>query len=1194
MLHKGGADVVNTWNKQTDALTLLDDDFIAAILEQQEREIFARIASLDINENPIEFIEGKVTGGNINIDGDSAVRRTCSLTLVSENVNIHDYYWGLRTKFKLEIGIRNQLDGEYAADSELSYYPDIVWFPQGFFIIVNFNVSLSVNSYQISITGKDKMCMLNGELGGQLFAQIDFGTEEEIKRTFNEVSLEDVTSSDFLEGGKYYKKIRDISDFDDPDEHGILQTNEKYKFAQIQGHWVDMLNATQKYYYKFNNWYKEITEWNRTVNSPTYGRSPLYSAIFEAYELVEKPEDIFIEITSNTYDNSKPVWWKKNGGTIYTNYFEELSGTPVFNLGITYYQLLPIYEEEMIYSIKKLPLRKIITESVHTYAKEPYHNIIINDLERYGLEQLTYKGDKPLIGFYNVNAESYSQLSFFDKIEIDGWKIREGNSGLEFYKESSTKDFSFEYLSAHAVDDNSGSTGDSVYLRVENGHKIWDFNSHSANDIEYRLSIIQFGDDIGYRITDLTYNGDLIANAGETLTSMLDKIKQMLGDFEYFYDIEGHFIFQRKKTFVNVAWSQIVNNSDERYITYANNQEKFSFNFEGNRLITAVQNSPVLSNLKNDFVVWGERTSISGGKIPIHARYAIDKKPTEYMTLRNELYYTEAAIANPSEQYKNEITGESGPSGTFTKNTAIIPQCLIDADPAVAGLATNQEKRAKTKWYELTNWYNYYHYRTGAYPAQQMREYQQLGGFKGTVTFPDNRMQNFTGQLIIDFRKTDINGNATENQDLFIPYYNYNGMQVYPFQHTYNSCQHTYTDFIQRYENYPGMVSYIYNPKLPSQEVIEADGGELRILGTHLVDWRELIYQMALDYFAAQECGESRPVRDKDGNIVLDNPDYFLSTVAELNRDTYPSGITGYEQYYTDMQGFWRQLYNPDYDIEINYESGKYINKVYDAEDGSPYWVKVKTWEPQTVTDINIEYYIDSINSRQYHKLEDWSNDTNRSDHEVIGQLLNQNMKYILNRTNNDAENIKIGWNINIFENPGALNFWIDFLDNGDELQQFSVPLIGDRQKVVTDNKVTAVLFKRIPDLVLYDKETADTNLYAPTENYQNSIREMMEEKTGYTWVFLPQGFAQYCTISTNTLSAKDKIDDLLYQYAYCIENISITALPVYHLQPNTRIYVCDKTTGIAGEYIVHKITLPLTYNGTMSIQASLAPERLY
>ncbi|MBO7079420.1 MAG: hypothetical protein J6W64_06385 [Bacilli bacterium] len=37
-------------------------------------------------------------------------------------------------------------------------------------------------------------------------------------------------------------------------------------------------------------------------------------------------------------------------------------------------------------TIKKIPLEKIIRESVHAYAGEPYHNIIINDLEEYGLD----------------------------------------------------------------------------------------------------------------------------------------------------------------------------------------------------------------------------------------------------------------------------------------------------------------------------------------------------------------------------------------------------------------------------------------------------------------------------------------------------------------------------------------------------------------------------------------------------------------------------------------------------------------------------------------------------------------------------------------------------------------------------------------------------------------------------------------
>jgi hypothetical protein len=68
---------------------------------------------------PVEYIEGKVTGGSINIDGTSCVRRTCSLSMIANDVNINDYYWGLKNKFKLEIGIKNMIN---------SNYPNIIWF----------------------------------------------------------------------------------------------------------------------------------------------------------------------------------------------------------------------------------------------------------------------------------------------------------------------------------------------------------------------------------------------------------------------------------------------------------------------------------------------------------------------------------------------------------------------------------------------------------------------------------------------------------------------------------------------------------------------------------------------------------------------------------------------------------------------------------------------------------------------------------------------------------------------------------------------------------------------------------------------------------------------------------------------------------------------------------------------------------
>lgn len=148
---------------------LLDNEFLIQLDEHREKEIYARIISLNFNEEPLEQIEGSVTGGSINIDGSSAVRRTCSLTLVANNVNITDYYWGLKNKFKLEIGLKNTING---------IYPDIIWFPFGVFVIASFATSYNTNSYTISISGKDKMCLLNGDMGGSLPSQIDFGCEE--------------------------------------------------------------------------------------------------------------------------------------------------------------------------------------------------------------------------------------------------------------------------------------------------------------------------------------------------------------------------------------------------------------------------------------------------------------------------------------------------------------------------------------------------------------------------------------------------------------------------------------------------------------------------------------------------------------------------------------------------------------------------------------------------------------------------------------------------------------------------------------------------------------------------------------------------------------------------------------------------------------------------------------------------------
>jgi len=69
---------------------------------------------------------------------------------------------------------------------------------------------------------------------------------------------------------------------------------------------------------------------------------------------------------------------------------------------------------------------------------------------------------------------------------------------------------------------------------------------YDGDDIPYTIARLTYGMTAGYRLTDLTYAGDLILNVGDTITSLLDKIVAMLGEYEYYFDLDGNFIFQRK------------------------------------------------------------------------------------------------------------------------------------------------------------------------------------------------------------------------------------------------------------------------------------------------------------------------------------------------------------------------------------------------------------------------------------------------------------------------------------------------------------------------------------------------------------------------------------------------------------------------------------------------------------------------
>lgn len=142
---------------------LNDKQFLLKIDKKHLQEQYAKITLLNWNGEPIKEIQGLVTGGTLNLDGNSSVRRTTNIQVSlqksehTEITNVENLF-SINKKIYIEIGIKN-------FTNQYTQYP-IIWFPQGTFVIINVSSQHGINNINITFQLKDKMCLLNGECGG--------------------------------------------------------------------------------------------------------------------------------------------------------------------------------------------------------------------------------------------------------------------------------------------------------------------------------------------------------------------------------------------------------------------------------------------------------------------------------------------------------------------------------------------------------------------------------------------------------------------------------------------------------------------------------------------------------------------------------------------------------------------------------------------------------------------------------------------------------------------------------------------------------------------------------------------------------------------------------------------------------------------------------------------------------------------
>ena len=701
-----------------------DKVFLNQLFTSQEREIYARITTLTFDEFPIEYIEGKVTDGSINIDGASAVRRTCSINMVAEEVNINEFYWGLKNKFKLEVGLKNYIN---------PLYPDIIWFKQGVFVITQFNTTQSVNKWQIKIQGKDKMCLLNGDVSGNLPANVDFAYEEYYdvntqKTTFNKVPIKTIINRALIEFGRELPQNIFINNLD---EAGL-----------------------------------ELLEYK--------GTEPLY---------------IFKDLQT-----------------------EEFKQISVKNI-TCYYKL-----------------KSELTQEEYDLIPEKYNF----------LKEIYFKNN---IGIYLFSEESANENEeYLNYLNEDGW-----------FKGSIDDSFNIVY---DDLLDDSEFEGNQIPTQIR-------FNLNVAfKDKRYTISKFEVGDIPGYRMRELTFDNELTAKAGESITSVLDKIKNKFTNFEYFYDIDGKFIFQKKQEYLSTYWDSDDAENNLLKINL-NDNEEILFNFTDSKLISSFANTPKITELKNDYTVWGTRD-----KTTMHMRYAIDTKPTEYTPIRvlkeEELVLIKDASGNilkEKQKFKYYDAPEVEPYNDLGLKTWKYGQQFVDyaiLSQGDSGITEN----------DLTL-------------IRKILVLSDIGLERVTYWLNKFKKEELYGAPIFRFHgtKTDLNEAFLELNEHSDINGNKISISIVPLED--NTEQWTII--------YPYVAAYPYK----TEDVYDINENGEKSLIHYKVDWRELIYQMALDYRKLN---------------YTDNYFYYLKE----NNPWIINEKTGYEQYYIDIEGFWRLLYNPN------------------------------------------------------------------------------------------------------------------------------------------------------------------------------------------------------------------------------------------------------------------------------------------
>ena len=1101
---------------------LTDSKFLSMLDEMRIKKHYAKITVLSfVDEKPLREIQGIATAGSVTVNGQAALRRTISLTvsgIENENdINNIENIISINKKVKIEVGLENPFE-------DYKNYGDIIWFPLGTYVINQATTSTTASSANISISGKDKMCMLDGTCGGTLPSAV----------TFHETQHEDDNGDIFIEQVPIFTIIKEcVTHFGKEPEQNVI-INDVDMTAKLSTKYVGQNPIWfSKDYKSFVISESAPEDENFLQHKFIYGQDVGYQEtdftypgelVFSAGDTVTSVLDKIIESLGNyeyfyDLDGHFIFQQKKN----YLNYYY----TPITQINDNYY-IKAFSDSKYYYTF-------IDAKDALSYYNSPKYENIKNDFIVWG-DKTDANGVTKTIQ-YHLAIDEKPQINLANQYM---WDITRGNGDHAYYL--------FEYEK-----NNYNQTPEQKAIEIiytENHSEITDSSIETAIKKDITNNILQ-----NYSF----YNGDQFILYYKVIFS--DQIRyykvvllnREIIDFIYLEDLTDIIDF----TYLAFGVYPKKDEEDESDDNSSSDNEPidrpdkpntpdldpgFGIPDSWHRGIQRDKQN----QLDPDFSVDSNESSKPSDD-------SDDKKDDTTKVKNKEFYLVQKRIID-----NVDVLGYYNKKGEWIQIFELSEELNLTN-------INNLINKVKQNYYlkiikdinfdEINKEYDFNFinqnnvllvsstglliYKLNSYDSKGNKQeynysipdsYSAIKDSENKTLISEEEHKELV-KVLLEYYKT----NKDDLLDDITLIYNYTDINDISGDNSSGSDNKKGSDLL-----------------LPFLDPVEGKKDQLKVLK----DQEDIIKKIF---------------------ILRDNGNYTLNEIIEEITNAYNSNVIDFSilPENSKIKIITYTPKEPEFDYEDNFyftligtpchewREELFRQALLNSENGS----QKGDYDDELLAKINNEYLwrkqLFDPQNETWH--EEWNNQ--------------------IDSANSNEEKIDTwdGWNPAIYIDPSLITYWLDFIDVDQLVSKYSVNKIGRRTKALTKNNMSLLYKLNVPDIIFFEN-TGEADLIQKIEEYTLEGQAYCALKPGQMKLFSSSG-----TGST----AFDYIREMLYQYLIYNLTVTINCAPRYYLEPNNLIYIDDKKSNIKGEFVITQYTLPLTYNGNMSITTNEALTRV-